>query len=77
MSSPGLIPTFSTAVNTWQCDENDHLNVQFYTEFGHEASPHLMASLGLGPRADVIEPASLRERVAAEAAAVVARGRQG
>ena len=29
--------------------------------------------LGLGPRADVIEPASLRERVAAEAAAVVAR----
>ena len=51
MSSPGLIPTFSTAVNTWQCDENDHLNVQFYTEFGHEASSHLMASLGLGPRA--------------------------
>ena len=51
MSSPGLIPTFSTAVNTWQCDENDHLNVQFYTEFGHEASAHLLASLGLGPRA--------------------------
>ena len=51
MSSPSLIPTFSTAVNTWQCDENDHLNVQFYTEFGHEASVHLLASLGLGPRA--------------------------
>jgi acyl-CoA thioester hydrolase len=51
VSSPGLIPTFSTAVNTWQCDENDHLNVQFYTEFGHEAQAHLMASLGLGPRA--------------------------
>jgi len=51
VSSPGLIPTFSTAVNTWQCDENDHLNVQFYTEFGHEASSHLLASLGLGPRA--------------------------
>ena len=51
MSSPGLIPTLSTAVNTWQCDENDHLNVQFYTEFGHEASSHLLASLGLGPRA--------------------------
>jgi acyl-CoA thioester hydrolase len=45
-----LIPTFATAVNTWQCDENDHLNVQFYTEFAHEASAHLMASLGLGPR---------------------------
>jgi acyl-CoA thioester hydrolase len=51
VSSPRLIPTFSTAVNTWQCDENDHLNVQFYTEFGHEASSHLMAALGLGPRA--------------------------
>ncbi len=51
MSSPALIPTFSTAVNTWQCDENNHLNVQFYTEFGHEASAHLMAHLGLGPRA--------------------------
>ena len=33
-----LIPTFGTAVNTWQCDENDHLNVQFYTDFAHEAS---------------------------------------
>jgi acyl-CoA thioester hydrolase len=51
VSSPGLIPTFTTAVNTWQCDENDHLNVQFYTEFGHEASAHLLAQLGLGPRA--------------------------
>ena len=37
----------------------------------------LLGLLGLGPRVDVIEPASLRERVAAEAAAVVARGRQG
>ncbi len=51
MPRPALIPTFSTAVNTWQCDENDHLNVQFYTEFGHEASAHLLAHLGLGPRA--------------------------
>jgi acyl-CoA thioester hydrolase len=51
VSRPGLIPTFTTAVNTWQCDENDHLNVQFYTEFGHEASAHLLAQLGLGPRA--------------------------
>ena len=51
VSRPRLIPTFTTAVNTWQCDENDHLNVQFYTEFGHEASAHLLAELGLGPRA--------------------------
>ncbi|MDP3163418.1 MAG: thioesterase family protein [Reyranella sp.] len=51
MPTTELMPTFSTAVNTWQCDENDHLNVQFYTEFGHEASAHLLAGLGLGPRA--------------------------
>jgi len=51
VSSPELVPTFTTAVNTWQCDENDHLNVQYYTEFGHEASAHLLHRLGLGPRA--------------------------
>lgn len=46
-----LIPTFTTSVNTWQCDENDHLNVQFYTDFAHRAQSMLMAELGLGPRA--------------------------
>ena len=46
-----LIPTFATAVNTWQCDENDHLNVQFYTDFAHRAQVLLLAELGLGPRA--------------------------
>ena len=51
VSSAELVPTFATAVNTWQCDENAHLNVQFYTEFGHEASAHLLHRLGLGPRA--------------------------
>ncbi len=51
MSPAVLVPTFATAVNTWQCDENDHLNVQYYTEFGHEASAHLLHRLGFGPRA--------------------------
>jgi len=51
VSSAELVPTFTTAVNTWQCDENAHLNVQFYTEFGHEASAHLMHNLAWGPRA--------------------------
>jgi acyl-CoA thioester hydrolase len=60
VSSPALIPTFSTAVNTWQCDENNHLNVQFYTEFGHEASAHLLASLGLGPRAQAAAGLAVR-----------------
>ncbi len=60
MSRPSLIPTFSTAVNTWQCDENDHLNVQFYTEFGHQASVHLLTALGFGPRARRIAGVELR-----------------
>lgn len=51
MPAAELIPTYTTAVNTWQCDENDHLNVQYYTEFAHEASAHLLARLGLGPHA--------------------------
>jgi acyl-CoA thioester hydrolase len=55
-----LIQTYATAVNTWQCDENDHLNVQFYTEFGHEASQHLMTSLGLGRRAQAAAGLSVR-----------------
>lgn len=60
MSSPALIPTFSTAVNTWQCDENDHLNVQFYTEFAHEASANLLGKLGYGPRAQRVSGAVTR-----------------
>lgn len=60
MSSPALIPTFSTAVNTWQCDENNHLNVQFYTEFAHEASASLLAHLGFGPRAQRAAEAASR-----------------
>ena len=55
-----LRPTYATAVNTWQCDENDHLNVQFYTEFGHEASAHLMAALGFGRRAQATAGLSVR-----------------
>ena len=57
---PQLVPTYATAVNTWQCDENDHLNVQFYTEFGHEASAHLMTSLGLGRRAQAAAGLAVR-----------------
>jgi acyl-CoA thioester hydrolase len=60
VSSAELVPTFTTAVNTWQCDENDHLNVQFYTEFGHEASAHLLNRLGFGPRAQAAEDAVVR-----------------
>jgi acyl-CoA thioester hydrolase len=60
VSSADLAPTFATAVNTWQCDENDHLNVQYYTEFGHEASAHLLHRLGFGPRAQRAADATVR-----------------
>jgi len=60
VSPAELVPTFTTAVNTWQCDENAHLNVQFYTEFGHEASAHLLHHLGLGPRGQTSAGLNLR-----------------
>lgn len=50
---PELVATFTTSVGTWQCDENDHLNVQFYSEFAEEASASLLTMLGLGRRAQM------------------------
>jgi acyl-CoA thioester hydrolase len=49
-----LIPTLRTAVNTWQRDENAHLNVQFYSSFAHDASAQLLNALGFGPRAQAL-----------------------
>ncbi|QQS13367.1 MAG: thioesterase family protein [Rhodospirillales bacterium] len=46
-----LIPTARGYVNTWQCDENDHLNVQFFTALADDASAFLGHALGLGPAA--------------------------
>jgi acyl-CoA thioester hydrolase len=63
MPTSVLIPTFTAAVNAWQCDENAHLNVQFYTGSAHEASAHLMAALGFGPRAQASYGLTLCENV--------------
>ena len=54
---PDLPITARSFVNAWQCDENDHLNVQFYTGYADEASPQLHAMLGSepGPRIAVLE----------------------
>ena len=46
--------------------------VTMHLLFDHEEEAFFMV-LGLGARVDVIEPAALRERIAAEAAAVLAR----
>lgn len=48
------IETGRRFVNTWECDENAHMNVQFYAAHFEEAEPHfwLAAGLaGLAPRA--------------------------
>lgn len=34
-------------VNTWDCDENDHLNVQFYFRFFEDASAHFQSLCGV------------------------------
>ena len=55
-----LISTARGCVNTWQCDENDHLNVQHFPSFAWDGARHLHAVLGLGPRA--LADAGLRVR---------------
>lgn len=36
-------------VNTWECDENAHMNVQFYWAKFADADAHFLAMTGLGP----------------------------
>lgn len=45
-------PTFITgrgAINSWECDQWGHLNVQFYLTKASDAQAHLAARLGLMP----------------------------
>ncbi|ESR26423.1 acyl-CoA thioesterase [Lutibaculum baratangense] len=39
--------TLRAYVNTWECDENDHLNVQFYFRHFEDAAAHLFAFAGV------------------------------
>lgn len=55
-----LIPTARGCVNTWQCDENDHLNVQHFPSFAWDGARHLEAALGLGPRTLATQGLSVR-----------------
>lgn len=41
--------TYRGIVYPWQCDFNDHMNVQFYIGKFDEASWHLLASVGITP----------------------------
>ncbi|MEM1046562.1 MAG: thioesterase family protein [Pseudomonadota bacterium] len=50
-----MLETSKTFVNTWECDENNHLNVQFYFDRFEDADSHFRLLTGLdadrlGPR---------------------------
>jgi acyl-CoA thioester hydrolase len=41
------IETLKGYVNTWECDENQHLNVQFYNRFFEDAGGHFQTLTGV------------------------------
>jgi len=59
------IETLKHYVNTWECDENDHLNVQFYNRFFEDAGAHFQ-NLTQVPVADRREPKIRHVRYHAE-----------
>ncbi|OUR75314.1 hypothetical protein A9Q83_17970 [Alphaproteobacteria bacterium 46_93_T64] len=48
-SSDKLIPGFRGAVETWECDQMKHMNVQFYSSKASISFSHLLNALGLPP----------------------------
>ena len=56
-----FLDTFRGSVNTWECDEVGHMNVQFYVARASDAAFYLRHALGLSP-----------SRVRAEGRAMVA-----
>ena len=49
MAAP--VETYRGSVQTWECDEVGHQNVQFYVARADDAAHALAVKLGLGPRA--------------------------
>lgn len=45
-----MIDLARSSVQTWECDQMGHMNVQFYLERASEANGVLAAAIGLGPR---------------------------
>ena len=50
----GSLLTHRGYVNTWECDDRGHLNVQFYPDRFADAGAHALHALGLGPRAAAV-----------------------
>lgn len=49
LSSEGYFDSFRGAVNTWECDDNGHMNVQFYVARASDGAFFLRNELGLSP----------------------------
>lgn len=61
MTAP-LVETCRGFVNTWECDENDHYNVQFYFAKKSEADAHFRLHLGLRPSNQLSDKTHVRVR---------------
>ncbi len=49
LGSDGYFESFRGAVNTWECDDNGHMNVQFYVARASDGAFFLRHELGLSP----------------------------
>ncbi|MCE9649744.1 MAG: thioesterase family protein [Parvibaculum sp.] len=49
LSPDGYFDSFRGAVNTWECDDNGHMNVQFYVARASDGAFFLRHELGLSP----------------------------
>src|SRR5690606_17581359 len=47
--SSKLIPAYRGGVDPWECDQMNHMNVQFYMAKAAEAFAHLQNAIGLSP----------------------------
>ncbi|MGB3811374.1 MAG: thioesterase family protein [Parvibaculum sp.] len=43
-----MIECYRGTANSWECDENDHLNVRFFLDKAAQASEHLLHATGFG-----------------------------
>jgi len=41
-----VFPTYRGSVNSWECDENDHLNVRFFVAKANQGLPFVLARIG-------------------------------
>ena len=70
-----LVPVHRGCVNSWECDENDHLNMRYYLGKTNEGLPFLLRELGLGPAA--LEAMDARPRILSQHVRYLVEARAG